>query len=288
MSGISSKAAGIQENKKQKFQGQEFASKEFSDGSGLDMYEFKWRMHDPQIGRFWQVDPLSEKYVYNSTYAFSENKVTGHVELEGLESASVNDIKDRRLRALARENVQKAATEVKNNASTSFELQAGVGVGVGLKGKVGGVGIEAGINGPQATVNMNSGGDIKAEGSMAEGGVVLTKGKGNVGGKVSLGKVEVSDGKTSFENVNTSAVVDVNSSREVGAGQGGQIESSFVNTSITAGGKIGIVSVEVTANIVNAGKAVIGFFGVLVEYTKEVIRENLPSQLGGSFSPPKK
>jgi hypothetical protein len=43
-------------------------------------------MHDPQIGRFWQVDPLSDKYVYNSTYAFSENKVTAHVELEGLEA----------------------------------------------------------------------------------------------------------------------------------------------------------------------------------------------------------
>jgi Domain of unknown function (DUF6443) len=86
MAGISSKAAGVLENKKQKFQGQELASKEFSDGSGLEMYEFKWRMDDPQTGRFWQVDPLADKYVYNSPYAFSENKVTVHRELEGLEA----------------------------------------------------------------------------------------------------------------------------------------------------------------------------------------------------------
>jgi RHS repeat-associated protein len=81
LKGISSQAAGKLENKKNKFQGQEY-----NDDLGVDMYEFKYRMDDPQTGRFWQVDPLADKYVYNSTYAFSENKVTGHVELEGLEA----------------------------------------------------------------------------------------------------------------------------------------------------------------------------------------------------------
>jgi RHS repeat-associated protein len=81
MAGISSKAAGKMENRMNKFQGQEF-----NEDLGVDMYEFKYRMDDPQTGRFWQVDPLADKYVYNSTYAFSENKVTNDVELEGLES----------------------------------------------------------------------------------------------------------------------------------------------------------------------------------------------------------
>jgi hypothetical protein len=88
MKGISSKAVGIRESNK-RFQNQEFAHEEFADGSGLEMYEFKYRMDDIQIGRFWQVDPLSDKYVYNSTYAFSENCVTNNVELEGLEKAEV-------------------------------------------------------------------------------------------------------------------------------------------------------------------------------------------------------
>ena len=81
MAGISSRASGSLENKNQKFQGQEF-----TDDFSLSMYEFKYRMNDCQTGRFWQVDPLAEEYLYNSTYAFSENKVTTHVELEGLEA----------------------------------------------------------------------------------------------------------------------------------------------------------------------------------------------------------
>ena len=81
MAGISSKAAGKLENKNDKFQGQPL-----DDDLGVNWYGFKYRNHDPQIGRFIQVDPLSDKYVHNSTYAFSENKVTNHVELEGLEA----------------------------------------------------------------------------------------------------------------------------------------------------------------------------------------------------------
>jgi hypothetical protein len=47
-------------------------------------------MHDPALGRFMVVDPLAEDYYYNSPYAFSENKVTSHYELEGLEALSVH------------------------------------------------------------------------------------------------------------------------------------------------------------------------------------------------------
>lgn len=57
---------------------------------GLNWDSFKWRNHQPDIGRFFNIDPLAEKYYYNSPYAFSENKVTGHRELEGLEASPIN------------------------------------------------------------------------------------------------------------------------------------------------------------------------------------------------------
>lgn len=64
-----------------KFQGQEHVNE-----LSLGWDSFKWRNHQPDIGRFFNVDPLAEKYYYNSPYAFSENKVVAHVELEGLEA----------------------------------------------------------------------------------------------------------------------------------------------------------------------------------------------------------
>src|SRR5690606_11826241 len=64
-----------------KFQGQEHI-----EDMGLNWISFKWRNHDPAIGRFFNVDPLAESYVHNSPYAFSENKVISHIELEGLEA----------------------------------------------------------------------------------------------------------------------------------------------------------------------------------------------------------
>lgn len=67
-----------------KFQGQEHI-----DALGLNWDSFKWRNHQPDIGRFFNVDPLAEKYYYNSPYAFSENKVVAHRELEGLEAESI-------------------------------------------------------------------------------------------------------------------------------------------------------------------------------------------------------
>ncbi|MBS1543400.1 MAG: hypothetical protein JST14_07180 [Bacteroidetes bacterium] len=66
-----------------------FQSQEHVDDLGLNWDQFKWRNHQPDIGRFFNVDPLASKYVYNSPYAFSENHVTSHIELEGLEKISI-------------------------------------------------------------------------------------------------------------------------------------------------------------------------------------------------------
>jgi RHS repeat-associated protein len=69
------------------FQGQESDNEVKGEGNSVN---YKYRMHDPRIGRFFAVDPLEKSYPWNSPYAFSENRVIDATELEGLESKRVN------------------------------------------------------------------------------------------------------------------------------------------------------------------------------------------------------
>jgi RHS repeat-associated protein len=63
------------------FQKQE-TDKEWLGGNAV---AYKYRFHDPRLGRFLSVDPLKDEYLYNSSYAFSENRVIDGIELEGAE-----------------------------------------------------------------------------------------------------------------------------------------------------------------------------------------------------------
>ncbi len=65
------------------YQGQEMDDEVKGEGNSVN---YNYRMHDPRLGRFFAIDPLTPKYPWNSTYAFSENRVIDAIELEGLES----------------------------------------------------------------------------------------------------------------------------------------------------------------------------------------------------------
>jgi RHS repeat-associated protein len=75
MAGISDKAVKTNyiENKFRYNQGSELQNKEFTDGSGLELYETGFRSYDPQIGRFHQSDPLTDSYWSFSSYGYFSN-----------------------------------------------------------------------------------------------------------------------------------------------------------------------------------------------------------------------
>ncbi|WP_286926223.1 RHS repeat domain-containing protein, partial [Flavobacterium sp. UBA4197] len=70
------------------FQGQEMDNEIKGEGNPLN---YTFRMHDPRVGRFFAVDPLTKKYPFYSPYAFSGNRVLDAVELEGLEPEEIVD-----------------------------------------------------------------------------------------------------------------------------------------------------------------------------------------------------
>ncbi len=82
MSGISSKAANTLGNKF-KFGDKEMQNKEFSDGSGLEMYDFGARFYDAQIGRWHSIDSKAELSPTLTPYRYCYNNPIRYIDANG-------------------------------------------------------------------------------------------------------------------------------------------------------------------------------------------------------------
>ncbi len=109
-------SAGIaDQNYRYSFQAQEKDDEIKGEGNSIN---FEYRMHDPRLGRFFIIDPLTKKYPHNSSYAFSENRVIDAVELEGAECKLVGQLSDELHKA-------DEALKASGHTDVNFQLQAG-------------------------------------------------------------------------------------------------------------------------------------------------------------------